>query len=167
MLSLSSSSCSSHMVTISSKRCFSCSVKFRAAIILASRSKIFTAKKRSLGPAILLPASFLMAFKAASTSSEKRRYLGALPLAAAIAASAAFLVPSPRRAEVSTMVQPSSFVKRSISKWSPFLRTISIIFMAIATGIPISKTWVVRYRLRSILEPSTKFKIASTLLSKR
>ena len=44
---------------------------------------------------------------------------------------------------------------------SPRFLTISIMFSAITTGMPISSSWVDRYRLRSMLDASTRFMIAS------
>ena len=44
---------------------------------------------------------------------------------------------------------------------SPFLRTRSIMLTAITTGMPSSISWVVRYRLRSMLVPSMIFRMAS------
>ena len=42
-----------------------------------------------------------------------------------------------------------------------FCRTRSIMFTAMTTGMPSSISWVVRYRLRSMLVPSMMFRMAS------
>ena len=77
------------------------------------------------------------------------------------ALSAAAMPPSPFSALISTTSQPSASPSffRSIS--SPFLRTRSIMLTATTTGMPSSMSWVVRYRLRSTLVPSTMFRMAS------
>ena len=69
----------------------------------------------------------------------------ALPaLAAATAALAAAEQPSPFRALISTALQPMAAPSLSRSIRSPFLRTRSIMFTAITTGMPSSISWVVR-----------------------
>ena len=82
-------------------------------------------------------------------------------LAASIAASAAAITPSPFRAEISMTLQPSAWDSSSILILSPFLRTMSIMLMAMTTGMPSSVSWVVRYRFRSRLVPSMMFRMAS------
>ena len=82
-------------------------------------------------------------------------------VAASMAAWAASWMPVPLRAEISTMGQPSCRESSFVLILSPFFRTTSIILMAITTGMPSSVSWVVRYRLRSRLVPSTMFRMAS------
>ena len=71
------------------------------------------------------------------------------------------VIPVPFRAEIVTTSQPSFFFSLSICIVSPFFSTISIMLTAMMTGIPSSRICVVRYRLRSILVPSTILMIAS------
>ena len=84
-------------------------------------------------------------------------------LARATACSAASMPPSPFRALMLTTVQPRASPSLFRSIWSPFLRTRSIMFTATTTGRPSSMSWVVRYRLRSMLVPSTMLRMASGL----
>ena len=49
-----------------------------------------------------------------------------------------------RRAEISTIWQPSCRESSATSIRSPFLRTMSIMLMAMTTGMPSSVSWVVR-----------------------
>ena len=69
--------------------------------------------------------------------------------------------PVPFRAETSSTGQPSSLDIFTASILSPFFFTTSIMFRAMTTGMPISMTWVVRYRLRSRLVASTRLTITS------
>ena len=82
-------------------------------------------------------------------------------LAASMAASAAAMTPSPFRAEISTTLQPSCCESWLMLIWSPLLRTMSIMFTAMTTGMPSSVSCVVRYRLRSRFVPSTMLRMAS------
>ena len=59
------------------------------------------------------------------------------------------------------MGQPSCRESSLVLMSSPFFRTTSIMLMAMTMGMPSSMSWVVRYRLRSRLVPSTMFKITS------
>ena len=64
--------------------------------------------------------------------------------AALTAASAAAVIPSPFRAEISTTSQPSSRPSSRQLILSPFFCTTSIMFTATTTGMPSSVSWVVR-----------------------
>ena len=100
--------------------------------------------------------------RACSTGPEKVCIGTVFPLlAASMAASAASRIPVPFRAEISMILQPSCLLSWAVSILSPFFLTTSIMLMATTTGMPSSVSWVVRYRLRSRLEPSTMFKMAS------
>ena len=80
-----------------------------------------------------------------STGPEKLCWGRVLPdLAASMAAWAASLTPSPFRAEISTILQPSCFESSLRLMLSPFFRTRSIMLMAITVGMPSSVSWVVR-----------------------
>ena len=59
-----------------------------------------------------------------------------------------------------TTGQPSSLLNWALSSRSPRFSTKSIMFIATTIGTPNSKSWVVRYRFRSKLAPSTMFKMA-------
>ena len=83
------------------------------------------------------------------------------PLAASTAASAASMTPVPFRAEISTIRQPSCRDSSGTLIWSPFFFTISIMLMAMTTGMPSSVSCVVKYRLRSRFVPSMMFRMAS------
>ena len=68
-----------------------------------------------------------------------------LPLfAISIALSAAFVIPVPLRADISTTEQPSSFARFDVFITSPFFLTTSIILIAHTTGMPSSTSCVVR-----------------------
>ena len=64
-------------------------------------------------------------------------------------------------ADISTTRHPRARPSPARLMVSPFFRTRSIMFTATTTGIPSSMSWVVRYRFRSMLVPSTIFKMAS------
>ena len=49
-----------------------------------------------------------------------------------------------RGAEISMILQPSSRLSSAMLILSPFLRTMSIMLMAMTTGMPSSVSWVVR-----------------------
>ena len=83
--------------------------------------------------------------------------------ASSIAFLVAFSIPVSFRAEISTTGQPSFSASFATLILSPFLFTISIMLTAMTTGIPSSISCVLRYKLRSMLVPSTRFRIASGL----
>ena len=87
--------------------------------------------------------------------------------AVSMAARAASLTPSPLRAEISTILQPSCRESSFTLMLSPAFFTRSIMLRAMTTGMPSSVSWVVRYRLRSRLVASTMFKMASGFSSMR
>ena len=162
MLSASSSS-SVSAALISSSMWFIVSVGMLSfASTLSSRSKILIAYQRCCSSGMECTAASSMWAMACSTGPEKVCIGTVLvPLAARIAASAASMTPSPLSAEISMISQPSSRESSLTLISSPFLRTISIMLMAMTTGMPSSVSWVVRYRLRSRFVPSMMFRIAS------
>ena len=81
--------------------------------------------------------------------------------AASIAASAASITPVPFSADISTILQPNCLESSAVFILSPFFFTISIMLMAITTGIPSSVSCVVRYRFLSRLVPSIMLSTAS------
>ena len=99
-----------------------------------------------------------------SVSSISSAYLWLITciLPAALTASLAHSsTPVPFSADISTTLQPSSLDSFSTLILSPFLLTTSIILMAQTTGIPISRSCVVKYKFLSKFEPSIIFKITS------
>ena len=75
--------------------------------------------------------------------------------ASCIAASATSIDPSLRKADKDITLHPNSFSSPFKSISSPFFLTKSIILMAKTIGISNSNNCVVKYKLRSILVPST------------
>ena len=146
-----------------------CSTSFMTASLrascstaLLSRSKSLIAYQRCCSSGILETACSSICARVCSTGPEKVCIGTVLPvLAAWTAASAASATPVPLSAEISTILQPSWVESCAVLISSPFFFTISIILMATTTGIPSSVSCVVKYRLRSRLEPSTIFRIAS------
>ena len=132
------------------------------ASTLSSRSKILMAYQRCCSSGMLWTAASSMWAMACSTGPEKVCMGTVLALLAAVmAASAASITPVPFRAEISTIWQPSWRDSSGTLIWSPFFLTISIMLMAMTTGIPSSVNCVVRYRLRSRFVPSMMFRMAS------
>ncbi len=136
--------------------------RWSCSVALASLSKSFTANHLccSFGTRVSMDSS--MWAMACSTLPVKTWGSSPFSLAAwAMASSAAFLVLSECRALISIVSQPSSFPSFAVSILSPFLRTRSIMLKAMTTGMPISTSWVVRYRFLSMLVPSTMFRMTS------
>ena len=131
--------------------------------ILSSFSSNFTAKNRFCASGTSAPSLLSTEESTASTFCAKvcTGTDGFFADATRTALSAAAWIPLPFSAEISTTSQPSFFA--SFSTWilSPFFSTRSIMLTAITTGIPSSISCVLRYRFRSILVPSTIFRIAS------
>ena len=131
--------------------------------IFMSRSKILMAKKRFCSTAMVSPSFSSIAVSAVSSSLLNgctiRRF--SCSIATRTAACAASVIPVPFSAETVTTSHPNSFDSLAMSILSPALFTTSIMLMAMTTGIPSSRSCVVKYRLRSIFVPSTMFKIAS------
>ena len=64
-------------------------------------------------------------------------------------------------AEVSTTGQFINMERRSTSIFMPLFSRRSVMFNAMTTGTPVSMSWVVKYRLRSMLVESTRSTITS------
>ena len=163
MLSASSSSSFSAAWMSCSMCCITSAGMLSFCSTLSSRSKILMAYQRCCSSGRVWTAASSMWAMACSTGPEKvcMGMVLVWPLAAFTAASAASITPSPFRAEISTISQPSWRDSSLTLIWSPFLRTTSIMFTAMTTGMPSSVSWVVRYRLRSRLVPSMMFRMAS------
>ena len=104
-------------------------------------------------PLLAALLSFFVLAGVASSSEFHKHSIAALEekqttvlelTAASTAASAASMTPVPFRAEISTTWQTSSRDSSPVLIWSPFLRTTSIMLMAMTTGMPSSVSWVVR-----------------------
>ena len=144
-------------------------IRLKSSEILSSFSRSLIAKNRfcSCGISELILSS---TFAMISSTSDANACAGVtffFCCARATAFSAAFVIPVPFRAEISTTSQPSFWLSLSICITSPFLATISIMFTAMITGIPSSMICVERYKLRSIFVPSTILMIASGLSATR
>ena len=162
MLSASSSSSASAALMSDSMCCMVSAGMVSFSSTLSSRSKILMAYQRCCSSGILWTAASSMCAMACSTGPEKVCIGMVFPLLAALtAASAACITPSPLSAEISTISQPSSRESSATLIWSPFLRTTSIMLMAMTTGMPSSVSCVVKYRLRSRFVPSMMFRMAS------
>ena len=159
-----SSSISASQSRMCSSRCSAVSLSsFRSSATFSSRSNTLTAyQRRNCGSTLF---SMLSSIWASACSTLPPKTAGSLvfllPFASSIAFSAALRLPSPFRAAVSTISQPSSEASFWVLISSPFLRTRSIILTATTTGMPSSISWVVRYRFLSIFVPSTILIIAS------
>ena len=70
-------------------------------------------------------------------------------------------------ADVSTTGQPRTIDSLFVSIFSPRFSMRSAILSAMTTGMPVSMTWVVRYRLRSMFVASTRSMMTSGLSSIR
>ena len=157
----SSSSSSAALMSASMCACTS-SGMWSLASTLSSRSKILMAYQRCCSSGSSCTAASSMWAIACSTGPENVCIGTVLvDLAASMAASAAAMTPSPFRAEISTTLQPSCCESSLMLIWSPLLRTMSIMFTAMTTGMPSSVSCVVRYRLRSRFVPSTMLRMAS------
>ena len=134
----------------------------RLLITLSSRSNIFMAYQRCCSCGMSCTAASSICASACSTGPEKV-CMGTVLLffAASIAASAASITPVPFSADISTILQPSCLESSAVFILSPFFFTISIMLMAITTGIPSSVSCVVRYRFLSRLVPSIMLSTAS------
>ena len=129
---------------------------------LLSRSKSLTAYQRCCSSGRSASACSSIWARVCSTGPEKVCIGTVLPVvAAAMAASAASVTPVPFSAEISTILQPNCLLSCWVSILSPLFFTTSIMLMATTTGMPSSVSWVVKYRFRSRLEPSTMFRMAS------
>ena len=161
MLSASSSNSASAAWMSSSMWSNTLFGRFMRLLAFSSRSKSLMAYQRCCSGGMLCMAASSMWAMACSTAPEKV-CMGTVLLvfAAVMAASAASMTPAPFRAEISTTVQPRARESSWVLILSPFFRTTSIMLMATTTGIPSSVSWVVKYRLRSRLVPSTMFKMA-------
>ena len=135
---------------------------FSPSMTLSSRSKTLMAYQRCCSSGIVCTTASSIWAIACSTGPEKVCIGTVLVFFAALmAASAASMTPVPFKAEISTILQPSSRSSSLTLMLSPFFLTRSIMFSAMTTGMPSSVSWVVRYRLRSRFVASTMFKIAS------
>ena len=145
MLSASSSSSFSTFFISSSMWAITALSRFSFSITLSSRSNSFIAYHLCCSSGILCTAASSMWAIVCSTGPENVCIGTVLPfLAASTAASAASFIPVPLRAEISTTLHPSSLESSSMFILSPFFFTISIILMAITTGMPSSVSCVVR-----------------------
>ncbi len=163
MLSASSSNSLSQAVICSSRWFFNASSRFSSSRTFSSRSNSLMAYQRR----------YWGLTRSSTDSSIWAMACSTLPLytdgasldtgffARATAFAAASSEPVPLSAEVSTTSQPSASPSFRMSITSPFLRTTSIMLMAMTVGIPSSMSCVVRYRFRSILVPSTMSIMAS------
>ena len=145
ILSVSSSSSSSTALFTSeiSLRIFDDRFNFSATF--SSFSKSFIANQRFCDSSTEPSAMLVISSSARSTFASNECFGAAFFVPASLTASfAASTIPSPLRAEISTTSQPVSSASFLIFIWSPFLRTTSIMFTAIKTGIPISVSCVVR-----------------------
>ena len=165
MLSVSSSSSFSQSEICSSKCCFNPVSSLSSSRTFSSLSKILMAYQRRFSLDTIFSIDSSICAIACSTAPVKT--WGASAIFFDFATSTAFFIscspPSFFKALIGTISQPSSLLSLSMSILSPFLRTISIIFSAIITGILSSKSCVVRYRFLSMLVPSIILIIASGL----
>ncbi len=146
MLSPSSSNACSHPLIAASRRSCTSVLNRKPSRTLLSRSNSLTAYHRAASAGTAPAMIPVISERACSTCFPKVCCGLVPPFACAIctARSAACREPSPLIAEVSITSQPSISESFWVSIRSPFLRTISIMFSAITTGIPISVSWVVR-----------------------
>ena len=160
------SASSSSSVSAALMSCSTCAMTSAGTLILSrtlsSRSKILIAYQRCCSSGLSWTTASSICAIACSTGPENV-CIGTVfvPFAARIAASAASMMPVPFSAEISTISQPSSRLSSAVLILSPFLRTTSIMLMAMTTGMPSSVSCVVKYRLRSRFVPSMMFRIAS------
>ena len=162
MDSASSSNSSSTAVIIFSSLPRTSWLKWKRASTFSSRSNSLTANQRRCPSSVTSRIRSVIWLSAFSISSENSCFAGLAPEAAAfLAASISSLVPLPLSAVVSTTGTPSSAESFFTSIVSPRLLTMSIILSATTTGMPISSSCVVKYKLRSMLDASTKFTITS------
>ena len=136
---------------------------FSFALILLSFSSSLMAKKRRWHAGTLLSSFAATACTACSASLENlcTKTEPSCFCASSTAFCAAFWIPVPFNAEISSTSQPRFCPSLSVCIFSPDFSRISAIFTAISTGMPSSKSCVDRYRFRSRLVPSTMFKITS------
>ena len=163
MMDSASSSISFSAALMSSSICAITSASMcRLSRTLSSLSKILIAYHLCCSSGMLCTAASSMCASACSTTPAKV-CIGIVLLffAASIAASAASMTPLPFNAEISTILQPSCLESSSVLILSPFFLTISIMLIAITTGMPSSVSCVVRYRFLSRFVPSMMFRIAS------
>ena len=137
---------------------------FSCVWILSSFSKSLIAKKRfwSSGTSPNLAATALMA-SSTFASNLCTSFTAFFCSARLTAFSAAFSMPVPFSAEISTTSQPKLALSFEILILSPVFSTTSIMLIAISTGIPSSNSCVLRYRFLSRLVPSMIFRMASGL----
>ena len=145
ILSVSSSSSSSTFLLISAISLRTLSERFNFSATFSSFSKSLIANQRFCDSSTEPSAMLSISLRASSTLASKECLGAATFLPASLTAcSAASTIPSPLSAEISTTSQPVSSASFLIFIWSPFLRTTSIMFTAIKTGIPSSVSCVVR-----------------------
>ena len=138
---------------------------FICSLILSSFSRSLIAKNLFWASGISMPSMVPTAVIASSTllSNSCTGVTSFFLSARLIAFSAAFWIPVPFSADISTTSHPNSLLSLSVCILSPAFSTRSIMLTAITTGIPSSMICVDRYRLRSMLVPSTMLMIASGL----
>ena len=161
MIILSVSSSNSSSISLISADTFT--DVFICSMILSSLSRSLIAKNLFCSSGTT-PVSLFSTAPIISSALSQNSWTGVTFLwlwAMETALFAASVIPVPFRAEIVTTSQPSFFFSLSICIVSPFFSTISIMLTAMMTGIPSSRICVVRYRLRSILVPSTILMIAS------
>ena len=160
---------SSNFFSNASISCETSGILDNCSAILLSRSNSLIAKNLFCSAGISANSLSSTALIVSSTSFANSCTIPALflPCANATAFSAAFLIPVPFNAEISTTSQPNLFPSLSICIWSPLFSTKSIMLTAMTTGIPSSMICVDRYKLRSIFVPSTILMIASGFSVKR
>ena len=145
ILSVSSSSSSSTALFISEISLRTPDERFNFSATFSSFSKSLMANQRFCDSSTDWSAMLSISSSARSTFASNECFGAAFFVPASLTASfAASTIPSLLRAEISTTLQPVSSASLLMFIWSPFLRTISIIFTAIKTGIPSSVSCVVR-----------------------
>ena len=163
MLSLSSSNCFSQPAMICSRCSFVSAANEKRSIAFSSRSNSLTLYQRRLSAGTTSLIRDAISERACSTrwSNVCCGVVFTPDRAILTAQSASAFKPSPLTADVSIISQPSCSESFFVSMRSPFFLTISIMFNAISTGMPISVSCVVRYRLRSMLDASTRLTTTS------
>ena len=114
--------------------------------ILSSRSKSLIAKNLFCASSTLDP-SFASTSRITSSTSFENSCTGVTApfcCASATAFSAAFVIPVPFNAEISTTSHPSFWLSLSICTFSPVFSKISTMLTAMITGIPSSMICVER-----------------------
>ena len=158
MLSVSSSKASSRALIWADTS----GVLFMAAPILSSFSSSLIAKNLFWlsSSAVSFASTSLIAFSSFA-SNLCTCFMGAFFFARAIAFFASSSIPVPFCAEISTTSHPRLSESFAVLIWSPLFLTISIMLIAMMTGMPSSITCVERYRFLSRFVPSMILIIAS------